>query len=216
MKYNDIKKIFSQIIAEKLNDHYMIDPEFMRGFQGEIAKIDYIDLAGLSACPHHRYRLLLENETENIREYHTRVEKIIISIYYYDNVKNESTLWNNDGKVVFKKTYYKIDKDYYVSNRQELENVLKLRWSRQKVRDSYDEDVVKTMSDSKYVEFAVRYVKHKVYRFAKEVRFCKMSKGNYFISYKKKNGQTVGITLHLKKSNQSCATIRNHNLFYDF
>lgn len=199
MKYNDIKKIFSQIIAEKLNEHCMIDPEFMRGTQGELAKFDYVDLTALSARPNHRYRLLLENETEIIREYHTYVEKIIIGIYYYDNVKNKSTLWNNDGKVVFKKTYYKIDKDYYVDNRQELENALKLKWSRQNVRKSYNEDVVKTMSDSKYDEFAVRYVKLKVYRFAKEVRLCKMSKGRYFISYKKKNGQDTSITLYLKK-----------------
>lgn len=129
MKYFDIMKDFSQIVSEKLNEHCMVFTEHMGGSQGEIAKIDYVDLAGLSACPHHLYRVLLEKENLYLdQEFGANpLTTVILSIRYYDHVEGHHSVWNNDGKVVFKKTYYKIDKDAYTCNRQEAEDAVTAR-----------------------------------------------------------------------------------------
>lgn len=201
MKYFDIQKAFSKIVADVLNEHCVIMTEHMRSSQSnEVAKVDYVDLAALSARPNHRYRILLENVQETKAGCYTCVEKVIISILYYDNTDGKLTLWNDAGKVVFSKTYYKIDKDYYTCNEQELKAALELRKYRQKVRDSYDEDVVKPVDEHKYCEFISKYVKHKVYRFASDVRLRKESRGRYFVTYKKKNGQNETIVLYLRRT----------------
>lgn len=200
MKYFDIQKVFSQIVAEKLNEHCVLFTEHMSGSQGEIAKIDYIDLATRLSHPNHMYRILLENEHEYLdKEFSiARIETVVLSIRYYDEVRSNHTVWNKEGKVVFKKTYYKLDKDFYTDSRQEAEDAVNLKLSRRKVRD-YDEDIVLPVNEVKFNTVATDYVKRKVYRFAKEVVAKKMSKGRYFVSYKKKNGDNAVITLYLEK-----------------
>ena len=200
MKYFDIQKDFSQIVAEKLNEHCVIVTEHMSGSQGEIAKIDYVELAARLSRPNHMYRVLLEREREYVDEelgLH-KIESIVLSIRYYDEVKSNHTVWNNDGQVVFKKTYYKIDKDFYTCSRHVAEVAVNLKWQREKARD-YDENLVKPVDEVKFNTVATDYVKRRVYKFAKEVAVKKLNGGRYFISYVKKNGDKANVIVYLEK-----------------
>ena len=195
MTYFDIQKDFSQIVANKLNEHCVLFAEHMANSQGEIAKIDYVDLTARLFHPNHMYRVLMEDH------YLVKagIETIVISIRYYDEVRSYNTVWNNEGRVVFEKTYYKIGKDYYSCNKQEAENAIKLRLSRSKWRRDYNSNIVEPADEVKFTNMVSKYVKRRVYRFAKDVAVTKCEHGTYLISYTKKNGDKTHIFRYLKR-----------------
>lgn len=200
MKYFDIQKVFSQIVAEKLNEHCVLCTEHMSDSQGETAKIDYIDLAARLSRPNHMYRVLLTRENEYLDEEFSiaKIETVVLSIRYYDVVRNNYTVWNNDGRVVFEKTYYKIDDDYYTCNRQEAVDAFNLKLSRQKSRD-YNEELVTPADEVKFNTIAANYVKRRINKFAKKVVVEKKINGSYIISYVKRNGKRTCIVVYLRK-----------------
>lgn len=192
MKYFDIRKIFTQIVSEKLNEHCVLMTEHMRGIQSdEIAKIDYVDPRSIYACPNHLYRILLEygEERVSVKNIERSIGKIVLKVLYFDNVEPGQVAWNQKGKVFFKKSYYKIDDDFYTTSLQEAEDALNLKLSRRRLND-YDKDVVELANTDKFNTMATNYVKHNIYRFANNVS-VKKERGGYFIGYTKKNGETL-------------------------
>lgn len=192
MKYFDIRKIFTQIVSEKLNEHCVLATEHMRSTQtDEIAKIDYVDPRSSYACPNHLYRVLLEHGEEcvSVKNIERSIDKIVLKVLYFDNVEYRQVAWNKKGKVFFKKSYYKIDDDFYTTSLQEAEDALNLKLSRRRLND-YDKDVVELANTDKFNTVATKYVKHNIYRFANNVS-VKKKQGGYFIGYTKKNGETM-------------------------
>lgn len=125
MKYNysDISKMYTRIVAEYLTNGCTLDTIHMSGSQGELSKIDLVSYSLLESKPNHLYRLLLEKETDYFDDnFSHRVDKVILTLRFYDDAPANRTVWNNLGEVDFKKTFYRIGKDTYTDSRQEAED----------------------------------------------------------------------------------------------
>lgn len=129
MKYADICKRYTEIIANYLARGYMINVKTMRGMQSnEVAKVDVTN-------GKEYIRVLMEN----VHEYNSdrKLGEIFIS---YDitritvgRIKNSEawTIWNDELDVIFTEDFYRIgEKDDFFGTKEQREEQAKIHWKR--------------------------------------------------------------------------------------
>lgn len=196
MKYNDIIEVFSQIVAEKLNNHCVLCLDDMHSWSNkELAHIDYIDPAVKVTNPNHMYRVFVEKRCEFTDA--GKLEIIVIKLVYFDDVDSCIVVWNDKGKCIFEKKYYKVGCDYWIDNEQKFEEVVKIRSIRRTAK-AYNRTKNTPLTTDKLVNLATKYVKHHVYRYANNVQVFKQD-GCYYVTYDKKNGDKAFAFIFLAK-----------------
>lgn len=133
MKYADINKRYTEIVAEYISKRYTINTASMGGSQGETCKVD------------------LTNGTEIIRiivdtfsDWSANLEgtEIIVGRVIDENVKPHSnsdryTIWNNRLEVITAERYYRIGRDSnYYGTQVEAEAASALRRKRYIAKES--------------------------------------------------------------------------------
>jgi hypothetical protein len=103
----DVNKAYSDVIANYLNDGWVVFAPTMSGSQGEIAFVDLQKDDGIV-----RVRL------EKNHGYGSNIKSIELIVGYYEYTNNfgynmcNDTLWNDKGKVIYKKVFYDVSKEY--------------------------------------------------------------------------------------------------------
>jgi hypothetical protein len=105
MKYADINRRYTEIVAEWLAKGYTINAGTMGDSQGETAKVDLTN-------GHEIIRILVQNFTEN-EIYYLSGEEIIVGRYEgFALSPNEyylgSTIWNNKLNILSRDRFYKL------------------------------------------------------------------------------------------------------------
>lgn len=186
MKYIDINKRYSEIVAEYMAQGYIINTASMSGSQGEIAKIDLTD-----------GNEIIRIRVESFHNWSENVEGIEIVIgKSTDDVKpntNETfaTIWDSKLEVIRTERFYKIsryNRDYYSSEEEAkaASEVRSERYSRRRVESKQFEASPEAM------EIAKRIVRRKMGYSrinSSNLQLCKGSNG-YYVMY---NGKTCSI-----------------------
>lgn len=114
MKEYDINKVYTQKVAEYLQNGYTINPATMSGTQGEIAHIDLTN--GTEVI-----RILLARSTDFEVGYDTvtlmvgRNTDQLIPRRAYDNFQ---TIWNGHLEVIEELKYYQLGDNYFVDDKE--------------------------------------------------------------------------------------------------
>ena len=187
MKYDDICKRYTEIVADYLTKGYMINVKTMRGMQSnEVAKVDVTD-------GKEYIRVLLEN----FNEYNSdrKLGEIFISYNItrikVGRIKNSEawTIWNNELDVIFTEDFYRIggEKDDYFGTKEEREEQAKIHWKRMlAIRDS-DYEILPESAKNIVLPFMRRQPKCKsikvtdIERVVKDDgRYCVYAKGQRY------------------------------------
>ena len=183
MKYADINKRFTEIVAEYIGKGYTINSSSMRGSQGETAKVDLTNGTEI-------IRVMI-NSFNEWNEISLEGEEIIVGRAHDDVVPHDSgcfnTIWNGNLEVLSCERFYTIgahrtSKEIY-GTKAEAEAVARLRYARSLSRTSIQKPVDIT---DKAMEIGKRVVRRKfgVKRVsAADVRVLK-HKGSYIVEYK--------------------------------
>lgn len=156
MKYADINKRFTEIVAEYIGKGYIINSSSMRGSQGETAKVDLTNGTEII-----RVMINSFNEWDEIS---LEGEEIIVGRAHDDVAPHDSgcfnTIWNGNLEVLTCERFYTIgahrtSKEIY-GTKAEAEAVARLRYARWIARHSIQEPV--DMTD-KAVEIAKRIIR---------------------------------------------------------
>ena len=147
MKYADINKRFTEIVAEYMGKGYTINASTMSGSQGETARIDLTNGTEI-------IRVIVCNFYECTDYYHVDGDEIVVGkvtddVKPNDNSYNRRTVWNQ----------HLIDKenDYYVT-KEEATEAAKIRAERWTRSDSKYE----ILTSPKAVDLAVKIVREKL------------------------------------------------------
>ena len=107
MKFTDINMIFTETVANYLNNGYVLNPNTMAGHQGEIAKIDV--RKGTEVV-----RILLETEHKNFREavVLTVGRNLDERIAADADTRRDLTIWNNRLEVIERRTFWQMTKNW--------------------------------------------------------------------------------------------------------
>lgn len=185
MKYIDINKRYSGIVADYMNKGYTINTASMSGHQGEVAKIDLTN--GVE---------IIRIKIERFYDWHSDFENEGYEIMVgksTDNVKPNdddtfNTVWSFRLEVIHSERFYKIDRkrtsDYY-GTLEEATKAASIRYERYCNRETSQK---KYKPSEKAMEIAERIVRNKMgfKRIAKaDVKIAKSRRG-YIVSYHNK------------------------------
>lgn len=180
MKYIDINKRFTAIVAEYMTRGYTINSNTMGGSQGETAKIDLTDGKEI-------IRIMIDS----FRDFREGVEGIEIIVgKSTDDVKPNTngcheTIWNNRLEVIRTERFYQIGEygnDYYAT-KKDAKRASEIRCKRYCQRKTTKKDFV---ASEKAMEIAKRIVREKMgYKriISSEVKISKSDRG-YFVTYR--------------------------------
>ena len=125
MTMNDIRKIYTQKVAELLAQGYQINPETMNGSQGEMAHIDLTNGSEI-------LRILIEN---NYWEDHCYGNVLSIRVGRCNDELRGSwqTIWNSRLETLSEIKLAKISETFYTSleEGQRMDKIRRSRWERQ-------------------------------------------------------------------------------------
>ena len=179
MKYIDINKRFSAIVAEYMGKGYNINTASMGGSQGEIAKVDLTDgteIIRIRIDSFHDWR-------ENVEGFEIIVGKSTDDVTPNSN-KTWGTIWDKHLEIISTERFYKIGsrEDCY-GTKEEAERVANIRherrMNRQVVRKEWE-------PNEKAMAIAKRIVRNKIgYKRINEAEI-KMGKykNQYTVSYR--------------------------------
>lgn len=179
MKYAEINKKYTQIVAEYFKKGYQVNSGTMSGTQGEIAKIDFTDGKKI-------IRVMLNSfYYSNFDGYEIIVSKCIENIKINGESGIGYVIWNDKLEVVYREKFYKIGEDSKAGTEYGTEEQAKE--TRQKHCERYKNKVNDYVDlTDKYIELGKEVVK-RVYNKRKlndnEIKVYKNNRG-YFVSYK--------------------------------
>ena len=100
------KDVIQAVFTEKVQELISQGMRFSftdRGSQGEISKCD------LTSDEKTIYRVVCEDDRYQFGErFYESIRTVVVKVLKYENV-NGSTLWNNEGEVVFEKTFFNLN-----------------------------------------------------------------------------------------------------------
>jgi len=186
MKYADINKRFTEIVAEYIGKGYLVNSASMTGSQGEISKIDLTNGTEI-------IRIMVANFTEWEPMTVDGVEIIVgrdqneVSPHHHSTWH---TLWNNKLETLSEERFYKIgetrrDRTPYYGAKEEALAAADLNFKRYRARRQSCEAKDVT---SKAMEIAKRIIRRefKVQRIREaDIRVIK-SNGSYTVNYGRK------------------------------
>lgn len=138
---NAIEAVFTEKVQELISQGMMFSFTD-RGHQGEVTKTD------LTKDGKTIYRVLCTEGRIKIDEkwWHT-IRTLIIQVRKYDDVRKNSTLWNNEGEVIFEKAFFNITGDDYgkvfVEDLELVKEIMSVQNERSYMRWSMKKDSVK-------------------------------------------------------------------------
>ncbi len=166
IKLNEISKVYSDLLAERLADGYVLNMRTMSGSQGEYGRFDLTKDGGKTV---HRLYMSRDSENDN-SEYKDSgmwysFDTLRIVEEEFDNLKNSEILWNGKGNKILEKKYYLIDRkrigyklDPYTSYTQSVEFMKSADKKHCKREDSKYSDSTRTIKPTqKMVEIVNRY-----------------------------------------------------------
>ena len=180
MKYIDINKRYTAIVAEYMTKGYTVNTASMSGSQGEIAKIDLTDGNEI-------IRILVKS----FSDYRNDVDGIEIIVgKSTDDVKPNSnerfgTIWDSRLEVLRTERFYHVgeyNNDFYATEEdaKRASDIRTERYIRRRIKNK------KFESSEKAMEIAKRVVRNKMgYKRinASEVKLSKTDRG-YFVTYR--------------------------------
>lgn len=111
VKLNEISKVYSDLLADRLADGYVINMRTMSGTQGEYGRFDLTKDGGKTV---HRLYMSRDSESDNSEYDKTRMwysfDTLRIVEEEFDNTRNSDTLWTGKGNKILEKKYYLIDR----------------------------------------------------------------------------------------------------------
>lgn len=175
MKYADINKRFTEIVAEYMSKGYTINTATMSGSQGETAKIDLTDGTEI-------IRVVVDSFYECADDHHIDGDKIIVG-KSTDNVKPNGrdrldTVWNHCLEIISRERFYKIGHDFYTT-KEGATKAAKIRVERCTRRRSAK---VEFVPSDKALDIAVKIVREKL-------GYSRVNRANVSISKGKKSGK---------------------------
>lgn len=164
IKLNEISKVYSDLLAERLADGYVLNMRTMSGTQGEYGRFDLTKDGGKTV-----HRLYMSRYSESVDSEYDKTgmwfDVLSIVEEEFDNTKNSGTLWIGKGNKVLEKKYYLIDRkrsgyelDPYTSYTQSVE-LMKSAYRKHSERvDSNYSDSTRTIKPTqKMVELINRF-----------------------------------------------------------
>ena len=133
MKKQEIRSIYSQKVAELLNQGYTIFPDTMNGSQGEIAHVDLTNGSEI-------LRVLLDRghkySTHNDEDYWGDTVTLIVGVAHEDSRiwHWDGTIWNNRLTSRFQIEWAEISHEWY-TDMEEGRRIEKLRLERYHAQD---------------------------------------------------------------------------------
>lgn len=138
-----IQAVFTEKVQELISQGMMFSFTD-RGHQGEITKTD------LTKDGKTIYRVLCTEDRIKIDEkFWNSIRTAIIQVRKYDDVRKNSTLWNNEGEVIFEKVFFNITGDSYdyskafVEDLELVKEIMSVQNERSQMRWSLTKDSVK-------------------------------------------------------------------------
>ena len=138
-----IQAVFTEKVQELISQGMMFSFTD-RGHQGEVTKTD------LTKDGKTIYRVLCTEDRIKIDEkFWNSIRTVIIQVRKYDDVRKNSTLWNNKGEVIFEKAFFNIIGDSYdygkafVEDLELLKEIMSVQNERSQMRWSMKKDSVK-------------------------------------------------------------------------
>lgn len=159
MRYADINKRFTEIVAEYIGKGYAINTATMGGSQGETAKVDLTNGAEI-------IRVLIDGFSE-WKEFHLSGLEIIVGRVKDDVAPHDSgcfdTIWNSNLEVLYEECFYLIAETRKCAGiygtKDEAHAAAKLRAERRTARNSGRETADIT---DKAMEIAKRVIRRKL------------------------------------------------------
>ena len=185
MKFIDINKRYSEIVAEYMNKGYTINTASMSGTQGEVAKIDLTN--GVEII---RIKIDTFFSWDDVYQYEGY--EIVVG-KSTDNVKPNSndtfnTIWSSHLEVIHSERFYEIGtkrKNDFYGTKEEAAKASAIRYERYNNRENAEN---KCVDSEKAMEIAERIVRNKMgfKRINKaDVKITKSRRG-YVVSYRSK------------------------------
>lgn len=183
MKYADINRKYTEIVAQYMSKGYTINTATMCGTQGEIAKVDLTD-----------GKEIIRVKTERFHEglSHSGVEIMVGRCT--DNVKpNEKdklvSVWNQNLEVLYAERFYNIRYSDWFVTEEEAEQAQNLHRDRMRMAES--ESDTKPFKSDKALEIAKNYIRRKtgVKRIKDDcisVSKCGFGRATYMVGYRDK------------------------------
>lgn len=197
-KYEAINTILTEATSKHLGNGYLVCSQSMRGSQGEIAKVDFLDEAGkrivrvfardkYSTCFYHSF----EHEVEVVEEE--------FFPKYMDDIE---TLWNDEGHTIeVKHIMVKDDGSSIVMGHMEYMEMLSKKKERRKSRASH-------ISTEEITDAALVTVLVGLVRAQKEPGFKRIKLGDVARAEKRVRGAKC--SYFLKFTNGKSVVIRHH------
>ena len=136
MKYADINKRYTEIVAEYIGKGYTINTASMRGSQGETAKIDMTNGAEI-------IRVMIDTFSDwenNLEGMEILVGKVTDEDVRHHSNPGWATIWNNRLEILSTERFYKIGEDRlhgtFYGSEAEAKAVVVIRRSRYFLRES--------------------------------------------------------------------------------
>ena len=183
MKFAEINKRYTEIVAEYISKGYTINSGTMGGSQGEIARVDLTD--GNSII-----RVLVCNEVEHNEKYHRLDTCQIIVGRCTENVKindNDtwSTIWNNRLEVILCEKFYKLSRHSSTGTEYGTKEEAEIA-EKKRVQRFYNRSTDRINLTDKYLELGKQIAK-RVWGKKKvnnaDIRVYKRN-NSYYVSYK--------------------------------
>lgn len=162
MKYIDINKRYSEIVAEYISKGYTINTASMSGTQGEIAKIDLTDGNEI-------IRISIDgfsNWRESIEGYEITVGRDTKDeVKPHTNDSGYNTIWNNNLEIIHTERFYRIDRySDFLGTEEDAKNAVAVR--RERIKYSRDKaqrfiSSLEPNTSAKAIEIAKRIIRRK-------------------------------------------------------
>ena len=178
MKFVEIEKFFTGNVCRFLAEGWIFHTKSMTGHQGEISKVDLQNDGDV-------IRVLLRNDMDHLGRRYMEIET-----RRHAGKAGNPHIWNNDGKVLELRKFYRVDEDWFVGSVDEFEEVRRNRNERHDRVKIFDRELSERCRHA-----AWRWVKRNrkksarlsdivgVYRKSKDYNgfLIATKKGNYFI-----------------------------------
>ena len=197
-KYEAINTILTEATSKYLGNGYQVCSQSMRGSQGEIAKVDFLDEAGMrvvrvfaanrySTCSYHSF----EHEVEVTEEE-----------FFLKSLNDIETLWNDEGRTIeVKHIMVKDEGSSLVMGHMEYMEMLSKKKERRKARalhisteDITDEALVTTLVGLVRAQKEPGFKRFKLGDVAKAEKWVRGAKCSYFLKFT--NRKSVVIKHH--------------------
>ena len=186
-KYEAINTILTEATSKYLGNGYQVCSQSMRGSQGEIAKVDFLDEAGMrvvrvfaanrySTCSYHSF----EHEVEVTEEE-----------FFLKSLNDIETLWNDEGRTIeVKHIMVKDEGSSLVMGHMEYMEMLSKKKERRKARalhisteDITDEALVTTLVGLVRAQKEPGFKRFKLGDVAKAEKRVRGAKCSYFLKF---------------------------------